>query len=388
MTRDWPNFDVRKEQNQPWTPLAKKLKLCTRPSTKDCKKTVTTDAGRCLSASAPRRSKKNKISIKSHPAEEESRAANRECAVIKKYVRPLSAPYILNKKHITKAVVVPETVPVPQLQMDTLNCPNYTSTEYWDKMGKDWRGEIMSSLDEDVKGVITDCLNKYCVRRPGSLAVDFGCGVGLYVPSLAARYDNVLGLDISRRLIGLARQECENKGLVNVRFKRADLGTCDIRKLGLECAADLAVCANVLISPEPDTRRSILRNAAASLRTGGYLLLVIPATRSAILCQQAHPVWLAERRRLKVRPARRTEECPEASCSADERKGIFRRDGVRTKHFRNQEVCKMLEAHSLELVMRSRVEYDWGTEFAAPVHVLEQTFEERPFDWIVIARKT
>lgn len=305
--------------------------------------------------------------------------------------RPKSAPTytsITSKRRKSSIAILPETVPVPQLQMDTLNCPNATSTEYWDTMGLNWEGEIMSSIDEDVNGLIKKCLNTYCTSRPSSLAVDFGCGIGLYMPSLCARYHNVLGLDISRRLIARARSDCQKKGIENARFKRADLGTCDVRKIGIEGAADMAICANVLISPEPETRRSILRNITQSLRTDGHLLLVVPACRSAVLVQEAHPVWLAERRRRKIKAANKAVEYPEATNAADERRGIFRRDGVRTKHFRGREVRKLLHQSGLEVVLLERVEYDWSTEFQEPTAVLEEKFHERPFDWIIIARKT
>ena len=306
-----------------------------------------------------------------------------------KKVRPISAPSdsTASQLRIPRILDAPETIPVPQLQMDALNCPNYTSTEYWDTMGKNWTGEIMSSIDEDVNGIIKHCLDNYCARSPGSLAVDFGCGVGLYIPSLAARCENVVGLDISRRLIALARKDCDRRGLTGVRFKRSDLGTCDIRKLGLEGRVNLAVCANVLISPQRETRRAIMHNVVGSLQKGGHLLLVIPAVRSALLCQQAHSVWLAERHRLRVRPCKGVVEYPEATTPADERRGIFRRDGVRTKHFRQAELRKILAAHMLELILLDRVEYDWLTEFQGPVDILEKTFAERPFDWIAIARK-
>lgn len=316
----------------------------------------------------------------------EALACEKEVMKKDKKIRPHSAPSILSKRR-KPSLIVPETIPLAQLQMDATNCPNCTSAEYWDTMGKDWEGEIMSSLDEDVNGVIKECLVKYSTAKSSSVAVDFGCGVGIYVPALSTRFENVIGLDISRRLIARARSDCAAKGIFNVRFKRADLATCDIQKIGLANAADLTVCANVLISPEPHTRNSILSNATATLRPDGYLMLVVPACRSAQLCQEAHGVWIAERRRLKVKPYRKRDEFPEATNVADERKGIFQRDGVRTKHFRASELRTLLGKHALEVVVIDRVEYDWLTEFKAPVDILYQKFDERPFDWIVIAKK-
>lgn len=291
----------------------------------------------------------------------------------------------VRRKSTTSATSTASTAK-PMLQMDTLNCPNYTSTEYWDSWAANWDGEIISSIDEDINGTVKDALSRYCPTEPTSFSVDFGCGVGLYIPTLASSSGSVLGLDISRKLLARARETCDRKGLSNVRLKRADLGTCDVRKLNIENIANFAVCANVLISPEPCTRRSIVANLAASLQSNSYALFVVPAVRSARMIEKAHSVWLAERRRLQIRPSKE-DETPEVSSAADAKRGIFRRDKVRTKHFREAEIKKLLRKYRLEVVEVRRVEYSWYTEFDDPVDVLDEYFDEKPFDWLVVARK-
>ena len=281
---------------------------------------------------------------------------------------------------------VKTALPIPQIQMDALNCPNHTSTEYWDNWAGNWTGEIISSIDDDLNGVILRAICKYCVRGPSTLTLDFGCGVGLYLPALAEASEAVLGLDISRKLIALARQSCEKHGITNVRLKRADLATCDTGKMNMVNIATFAVCANVLISPEPVTRRSILNNLSAAIKPGGYLLLVVPASKSARLIEKAHGIWLAERKRLKLK-TNKVDERPETSTAGDAKRGIYRRDDVRTKHFREKEICKQLTEVNLSVVEVNRVEYAWLTEFDPPVDILDECFDEKPFDWLIIARK-
>ena len=59
-----------------------------------------------------------------------------------------------------------------------------------------------------------------------------------------------------------------------MRLQRADLGLdTQVERLGLPRAA-FAICVNVLISPEPVTRDTILGNIAAALLPGAHLLLV------------------------------------------------------------------------------------------------------------------
>lgn len=272
--------------------------------------------------------------------------------------------------------------------MDVLNLPNRTSGDYWDKMGEDWNDEIMCSLEEDTVGVIMRSIKEHCCAdRP---TIDFGCGVGKFLPALAQRSHSVLGLDISRRLLAIARRAAvENHNLKNVRLKRADLGTCNLCKMGVASNAALAMCANVLISPESATRRAIVRNIAKSLAPGtGILLLVVPAIKSAQLCQRTHAFWLAELRRRRGKRFRlRAEHKPEATNEKDERRGIFCRDGVRTKHYGNAEVRKLLRDEGFAVLSTEPVEYSWSTEFDELAEWLDETVEARPHDMLVVARR-
>mmetsp|Transcript_18627 Transcript_18627/g.34792 ORF Transcript_18627/g.34792 Transcript_18627/m.34792 type:complete len:447 (+) Transcript_18627:113-1453(+) len=348
--------------------------------------TSTTTASTTISLNSPRArgsglSGQGTISSRAH---ETGHAVLRRPVTSKARSSSAARSGVRRKSTSSAASAAPPAKPI--LQMDTLNCPNYTSTEYWDSWAGNWDGEIISSIDEDINGAVKDALARYCPTEPTSFSVDFGCGVGLYLPTLAASSGSVLGLDISRKLLARAREDCDRKGLTNVRLKRADLGTCDVRKLNIENVANFAVCANVLISPEPCTRRSIVANLAASLQCHAHALFVVPAIRSARLIENAHGVWLAERRRLRIKSSKE-DETAEASSAADAKRGIYRRDNVRTKHFKEAEIKKLLRKYRLEVVEVSRVEYSWYTEFDDPVDVLEEYFEEKPFDWLVVARK-
>lgn len=66
-----------------------------------------------------------------------------------------------------------------------------------------------------------------------------------------------MGLQVGRR--DLAR-----KGIKGVALKQADLANVDLTKKGVP-TADLAACANVLISPEPCTCKSMLDNIWSEL---------------------------------------------------------------------------------------------------------------------------
>ena len=73
----------------------------------------------------------------------------------------------------------------------------------------DYDGEIQSTIDEDRNGTIHQYMDKGCQlaqescpsASAGVTAVDFGCGVGKWIPALVERCKFVEGIDISRRLL-------------------------------------------------------------------------------------------------------------------------------------------------------------------------------------------
>ncbi len=306
----------------------------------------------------------------------------------------------------------------PVQQMDAGGAPNVTSVEYWDKVADAWQGEIHNSLREDTGRVIQTALDHFAQGAP--LVLDLGCGVGNYLPSIAFRALKCVGVDISPQCVTVARRMAAMRGLRNVTVKVGDLGRFDLGAHGLG-PASCVVCANVLISPEPVTRREILctiyralqppecapASAHASAGTpeiawgavsagartravgdedgenpGGALVLVVPAAESGKLVQARHREWVERRRRRKLRRIR--GETPEETCDEDEAAGIFRRCGVRTKHFSKPELLATLQQFGFEVIRIQQVVYKWDTEFEPPTSWMGAPY---PFDWLATARR-
>ena len=285
---------------------------------------------------------------------------------------------------ITPGEIRPSKPTVAAVQMDMRGQPNVTSVDYWDGVGEEWNDEIHDSLAEDLGGVAKAAIAEF--SAPDEPAIDFGCGVGKYLPLLASHCSRVVGLDISRRLLAIARKELEAAAVRDFRLHRADLGASTLERLSLP-QAGLAICVNVLISPEPCTRDAILANIAASVRPGGHLVLVVPSVRSAVLQRAMLSRWHEERRRRKLR-AKPAFDPEEATCAADEAAGVFCREGVRTKHFREDEVRRQLRVAGFdEVVAVRRVEYAWHTEFPDTLDFLDGATTERPHDLLVVARR-
>lgn len=95
--------------------------------------------------------------------------------------------------------------------------------------------------------------------------VDIGCGAGSLSIPIAKRVKDVLGIDASERLIGIAKEWAEKEGLTNIRLE--PVSVYDFEEKGF----DLAIASDV-IEHVPDQRR-FLEVLVNSLRVKGAFYL-------------------------------------------------------------------------------------------------------------------
>jgi len=107
---------------------------------------------------------------------------------------------------------------------------------------------------------------------------------------------------------------------------------------------------------------------------GGILLLVVPAVESVLLVRE---------RRQELARGRRIKKTPRANPD-DDALGIFRREGVRTKHFTSTELAQLLEEFGFLVLRFERVIYDWDSEIPGAGWM----GDPRPFDWLVISQRS
>lgn len=113
--------------------------------------------------------------------------------------------------------------------------------------------------------------------HPGERVLDVACGTGLV--SLAAAEavgsaGQVLGTDLSQRMVEAARERAAQRGLSHLRFMRMDAEQLALPDAGF----DVALCAlGLMYVPDPD---SALRELRRVLRPGGRMALAVWGERA------------------------------------------------------------------------------------------------------------
>jgi len=233
---------------------------------------------------------------------------------------------------------------------------------YWDRAATRWDEDIFSSFASDRDRVILGELKR--AARGQTRVADFGCGIGIYLPVLARLFDEVHGFEQSEKCVAVARKRMRSRPSVTVH-------AADSAPRASRGRFDVAICVNAAIHPHKRVWRGVLRSACGLLRPGGRVLVVVPALESAEMVARAerHP---RANGRGDVEPS---------TPLAFERGGIVAIEGVRTKHFRRDELATALAACGVSSVRIRRVAYSWQSQAVVPPPAMRR---RRPWDWIAV----
>lgn len=239
--------------------------------------------------------------------------------------------------------------------------------DYWDRQADGWADEIFDSLREDVRGVIRGALRAAAAHHDAVL--DFGCGVGGYLPFLARTFTRVHAVDWSAPCVAHARRR--SASLANVAVERSTPRALARLAHGFGCV----VSANVVIHPDARVRRRLWRSIRHVVKRGGQGIFVVPSLESAAYCEFV--------RRLTAPGAPSAYDFhpkirrPEA--------GTVSIEGVPTKHYTGEEVEATLALAGFRLTDLLRVRYAWATERLTPPRRVRAML---PWDWLATARAT
>ncbi len=242
----------------------------------------------------------------------------------------------------------------------------------WEKIGNNYNKEIFSVLHSDKKEVVKKHIAKHIGKN--KLAIDFGCGIGYALPFLAPNFKQVVGIDISQKLLDQAAK----LKLKNVSLHQGDL----TKKLNLP-KADFAYCCNVAICDDNTKNYAILNTAVSGLKKGGSAVIVIPSYESASLSFM-QLLKMYKKDNIKINEIPKDELDPKHFSLDWVKNGIVSIDGHPTKHYLLQELYTMFNSAYFSIEAIKKIEFGWETEFSSPPKKLGAPY---PWDWMIEVKR-
>jgi len=150
---------------------------------------------------------------------------------------------------------------------------------HWTDLFKEYPELFLDALEERVAQASTEvdlllkCLHKHRFKTRSVL--DLNCGVGRHSIELGKRGITVLGTDLSRHYIDIAKRRAENEGVVKtVRFKVADMRriASSLRGQQFDGIINLFTSFGYF---DDNTNNDILRQCASLVRSKGFFALEI-----------------------------------------------------------------------------------------------------------------
>lgn len=139
------------------------------------------------------------------------------------------------------------------------------SIRFWNRISRDYDISVYEKYRSTYDETIRLALN---YLRPGDTALDLGCGTGLTTNAIAPAVKQVVAIDVSWEMIGLARRSALELDVTNVNYQ-----VMEISHSGLAEGSFQAVMAfNVLQFVRDEA--SLLGRIRSLLAPGGLLLSV------------------------------------------------------------------------------------------------------------------
>ena len=238
---------------------------------------------------------------------------------------------------------------------------------HWNRIGGAYQDEIFDVFRSDRLKIIPSIFAKYA--NPKHTAIDFGCGTGRAFEYLSPSFQSVLAVDISDNLLAIAKQS----DFKNIKFKQHDLTK------PLKSSADFGFCCNVVMLPEVDMNKVVLKNIRHSIKKGGNVAIVMPSLESFIYSGWRLIEW-CKKQNEEVDPS---DLSGFRGTTTDLIQGLVRIDNVKTKHYLETELVLLFTGAGFKNIAIHKVEYDWTSEFSSPPKWMKDPY---PWDWLIEAK--
>ena len=225
------------------------------------------------------------------------------------------------------------------------------SQQAWNLLARDFEGSVC-----DITATSGELLAELVARAQPSrrrTLVDAGCGIGTFVERFGGQFGKVVAFDFASAMVKRARRRCRD--LTHATWKSMPLEKAGER---IGPVAHLAVCLNVITSPDTDLRKRQWESLAQLVRPGGSLLVVVPSLESA-----------------------RYTATVDAALEDAAEQDLIRRTDTLQKHYSRGELRRQVTRQGFGVLSLRRIHYPWTEEG------LEHFATKKPWDWVCLAEK-
>jgi ubiquinone/menaquinone biosynthesis C-methylase UbiE len=146
----------------------------------------------------------------------------------------------------------------------------HDQAQAWSSVARRYDDLFVDPYHKDASNPVRRALEKLPNARELTIG-DLGCGVGAFLPWLAARFKSVVAIDFAEGMLKEAKERC--KFLKNVTYHH--LGFDELNRLPAKL--DVAVTMNSLVSSEVTLLDQALTGMKQSLKPGGTLFGIVPS---------------------------------------------------------------------------------------------------------------
>ena len=236
------------------------------------------------------------------------------------------------------------------------------SRREWNRLAAEFENSVCDISSTDQGHVLRRLVSRVCRPSGRSMLIDLGCGIGSFIQRFGDRFEEVVGVDFSSRMLQRAKARCS--ALHTVRWLHLSIP--DAAGI-VGPTATLTVCLNVITSAVQSEREHLWSSLGAVTSAGGFVLLVVPSVESDRMV----------RRKLARRQASLKDRWSERNAD------LVNRAGVLQKFYSRSELRETVARNGLVVKALRRVHYPW----------LEEGINGRlspegpsPWDWACLAQ--
>lgn len=249
---------------------------------------------------------------------------------------------------------------------------------HWNKISKAYANNILGPFSEGISNPIFWYIDNKIENSSSKSVIDVGTGVGNLLPHLSEKFQKVVGVDISSKMIEKARESVKD-------MENVFLYVRDGRDLSeFHGQFDVVVTVNSILMPNIVDVDKMLGELHNVLKEDGILLGTFP-TMEAVLLMGFMAMEKAVEEGADHNSAVEKAKKVMAVEKCDFVIGTYNYDGLIQKHFYRFELMHRLKKAGFKNIRLRKIFYPW--EDYGEERLLEIKNKNKPWDLFVFARK-